>query len=188
MFLFNQKQWGFSNLSVKVNADRAKEAVSFIQSVWSKNFPDHPFDYQYLDDHFKEVYQADSQVSRIVGALAILAIVISCLGLFGLASYSAERRTKEIGIRKVLGASVNGIVSLLSKDFLKLVLISNLIAWPLAWLSLYKWLQDFAYRVNISWWVFVLAGLASVLIAQLTVSFQAIKAAIVNPVKSLRTE
>jgi putative ABC transport system permease protein len=188
MFLFNQKHWGYNTLSVKVNSDKAKEAISFIQTVWRQNFPDHPFEFQYLDDHFTELYQADSQVSRIVGALAILAILISCLGLFGLASYSAERRTKEIGIRKVLGASVNGIVSLLSKDFLKLVLIANLIAWPLAWLSLHKWLQDFAYRVNISWWVFVIAGITSILIAQLTVSFQAIKAAIVNPVKSLRSE
>jgi putative ABC transport system permease protein len=188
MFLFNQKEWGFNTLSVKVNADKGKEAVAFIRSVWHENFPDHPFEYQFLDDHFAEVYRADSQVGRIVGALAVLAIIISCLGLFGLASYSAERRTKEIGIRKVLGATVNGIVSLLSKDFLKLVLISNLIAWPLAWLTLHKWLQDFAYRVNISWWVFIIAGLASLLIAQLTVSFQAIRAAIMNPVKSLRTE
>lgn len=190
MFMFNQKEWGFSNLSVKINSDKSKEAVAFIQSVWHQDFPEHPFEYQYLDDHFKEVYQADSQVSKIVGALAILAIIISCLGLFGLASYSAERRTKEIGIRKVLGATVNGIVSLLSKDFLKLVLIANLIAWPLAGLSLYKWLQDFAYRVNIysSWWVFAFAGIASLLIALFTVSFQAIKAAIVNPVKSLRSE
>ena len=188
MFMFNQKNWGFNTVSVKINPDKSKEAVAFIQSVWQKNFPDHPFEYQFLDDHFKELYQADTQVSKIVGVLAILAIIISCLGLFGLASYAAERRTKEIGIRKVLGASVQNIVGLLSKNFLKLVLIANLIAWPLAWLALNKWLSDFAYRVNISWWVFLIAGLAALLIALLTVSFQAIKAAILNPVKSLRTE
>src|SRR6266542_3589295 len=135
MFMFNQKDWGFSNMSVKINGSKASDALAFIQSVWQKNFPDHPFEYQFLDDHFAEVYRADTQVSSIVGILAGLAIIISCLGLFGLASYSAERRVKEVGIRKVLGASVQNIVAMLSKDFLKYVLIAALIAWPLAWFS-----------------------------------------------------
>ena len=117
MFMFNQKDWGFSNMSVKINGSKAKDAITFIQSVWQKNFPDHPFEYQFLDEHFADVYRADSQVSSIVGILAVLAIIISCLGLFGLASYSAERRIKEVGIRKVLGASVQNIVTMLSKDF-----------------------------------------------------------------------
>jgi putative ABC transport system permease protein len=114
--------------------------------------------------------------------------MISCLGLFGLASYSAEKRIKEVGIRKVLGASVQNIVGILSTHFVKLVLIANLIAWPIAWFALHRWLQDYAYRINISWWVFVMAGSLAMLIAVVTVSFQAIKAAIANPVKSLRTE
>jgi putative ABC transport system permease protein len=117
-----------------------------------------------------------------------LAIIISCLGLFGLASYSAERRIKEIGIRKVLGATVQNVVSMLSRDFVKLVLIANLIAWPIAWYVLDNWLSDFAYRIDITWWVFLLAGIAALLIALLTVSFQAIRAALANPVKSLRAE
>ncbi len=188
MFLYNQKDWGFSNMSVKINGSKSKEALAVIQSVWEKNLPGEPFEYQFLDDHFAEIYRADAQVSKIVGVLAGFAIFISCLGLFGLASYSAERRVKEIGIRKVLGSSIQGIVSLLSKDFLKLVLIANLIAWPLAWIAIFKWLQDFAYRIPISWWVFVATGMIALLIALITVSFQAIKAAVANPVKSLRTE
>ena len=188
MFMFNQKTWGFSTVSVKINGQRAAEAISFIASTWKDMFPDHPFEYQFLDDHFKEMYQADDQVSKIVGVLAALAIIISCLGLFGLASYSAEKRVKEIGIRKVMGASVQDLVALLSKHFLMLVLLANLIAWPLVYLALYRVFQDYAYHVPISLWVFGLAGLASVTIALATVSIQAIKAAVSNPIKSLRTE
>lgn len=188
MFLFNQKEWGFSTMSVKIAGGRSKEALAFIQSTWSRIFPDRPLSYQFLDDHFTEVYQADSQVSRMVGILAMLAILISCLGLFGLASYSAERRVKEIGIRKVMGASVQHIVGLLSRHFIKLVLIAILIAWPLAWWGLHRWLQDYAYRIDISWWVFVLAGVIALLIALMTVSILAVKAAMANPVESLRVE
>lgn len=188
MFLFNTTNWGFSNMSVKINGNKAKEALAFIQSVWQKNCPGTPFEYQFLDEHFEDVYRADTQVSSIVGILAGLAIVISCLGLFGLASYSAERRLKEVGIRKVLGASVQNIAGMLSKDFLRYVLIAALIAVPLAWFSVYKWLEDYAYRIEISWWVFVVAILIATMIALITVSFQAIKAALANPVKSLRTE
>jgi len=188
MFIYNQKDWGFSTMSVKINGGKAAQALTFIQSVWQKNNPDHPFEYQFLDDHFGEVYRADSQVSSIVGILAGLAIVISCLGLFGLASYSAEKRVKEVGIRKVLGASVQNIVGMLSKDFLKYVLIAACIALPLSWFSVHKWLQDYAYRITISWLIFLLAVLVAMLIAFITISFQAIRAAVANPVKSLRTE
>ncbi|MBS1916743.1 MAG: ABC transporter permease [Bacteroidetes bacterium] len=188
MFIYNQKDWGYSNLSAKINSGKTKEALEFIQSVWNKNCPDHPFEYQFLDEHFADVYRADTQVSSVVAVLATLAIVISCLGLFGLASHSAERRIKEVGIRKVLGASVQNITTILSKDFLKYVLFATLIAWPLAWFAVHKWLQDYAYRVEISWWVFVVAGLMACIIAIVTISFQAIKAAIANPVKSLRSE
>jgi putative ABC transport system permease protein len=188
MFLFSQKNWGFSTLSVKINGGKDKEALEYIQATWHKIFPDRPLSYQFLDDHFTEVYRADAQVSRMVGILAVLAILISCLGLFGLASYSAERRVKEIGIRKVMGASVQHIVGLLSRHFIKLVLIANLMAWPLAWFVLNRWLQDYAYRVAISWWVFVLAGVIALLIALVTVSMLAMKAAVSNPVTSLRSE
>jgi len=188
LFMLSYKGDGFSTMSVKVNPGRISEAISFIKSTWRNVEPDIPFEYQFLDDHFNEVYQVDDQVSKIVGILAGLIIVISCLGLFGLASYSAEKRIKEIGIRKVLGATVQNITLLLSKNFLRLVLLANLIAWPIAWFVMHRWLQDFAYRITIQWWIFALAGIVSILIAFFTVSFQSIKAAVTNPVKSLRSE
>jgi putative ABC transport system permease protein len=188
MFLFNQKDWGYSTVSVKINGDKAKESIAFIQSTWKTIFPEHPFEYQFLDDHFKEVYRTDAQITQMVGILAALAILISCLGLFGLASYSAERRIKEIGVRKVLGASISNIVNLLSRHFIKLVLIANLIAWPIAWITVNRWMQDYAYRLPMSWWVFLLAGIVALVIALVTVSLLAAKAAMANPVESLRTE
>lgn len=188
MFLFNQKEWGFRYLSVKINGSKTADALAFIKSVWTNNFPDRPFEYQFLDEHFAEIYKTDTQVSKIVGILAGLAIVISCLGLFGLSSYSAEKRVKEIGVRKVLGASVQNIVLLLSGHFVKLVLIANLIAWPMAWFVMHKWLEGFAYRIDININVFVLTAALSIFIALITISFQSIKAAIANPVKSLRSE
>ncbi|HEY4324909.1 MAG TPA: ABC transporter permease [Mucilaginibacter sp.] len=188
MFLVCARHWGFRNISVKINGNNTSAAIAFIKSKWDSIYPDYPFEYQFLDDHFNEVYKADDQVSQIVGILAGLAIFISCLGLFGLASHAAEKRIKEIGVRKVLGASVQNITLLLSGSFLKLVLIANLIAWPIAWFTMHKWLQDFAYRINIQWWIFAVAGIISILIAFFTVSFQSIKAAMANPVKSLRSE
>ncbi len=188
LFLGNQTMWGFSTLSVKINGRQSSQAIAFIQSTWKKVFPEYPFKYQFLDDHFKEIYRTDAQISQLVAILSGLAILISCLGLFGLASFSAERRTKEIGIRKILGASVKDVVFLLSKHFIGLVLMANLIAWPLAWLALHRWIQGYAYRVAISWWVFVLAGMAALLIALATVSFHAVNAALSNPVKTLRAE
>ncbi|MGA0560341.1 FtsX-like permease family protein [Larkinella sp. VNQ87] len=186
--IFDQKDWGYSEMSVRINGKNTKAAIAYVQGVWNKLAPGQTFEYTFLDEHFGELYRADGQVSEIVGILASLAILISCLGLFGLASFSAERRVKEIGIRKVLGASVTGIIALLSRDFLKLVLFAILIASPVAWYAIHRWLQDFAYRIDIDWWVFVLAGLLAILIALLTVSFQSIKAAFMNPVKSLRSE
>lgn len=188
MFMFNQTDWGYGNMSVKINGSKPKESIAFIQSVWQKNCPEIPFEYQFLDEHFEEIYRSDSQISTIVGSLAALAIIISCLGLFGLASYSAEKRTKEVGIRKVLGASLQNIVLMLSKDFLKYVLIAAAIAWPLSWLAVHRWLQDYAYRIDISWWIFLSAVAVAMSIALVTIIFQAIKAAVSNPVKSLRTE
>ena len=188
MFLVSARHWGFRDVSVKINGGNTTAAISFIKSKWDSVYPDYPFEYQFLDDHFNEVYKADNQVSQIVGILAGLAIFISCLGLFGLASHSAEKRVKEIGVRKVLGASVQSITLLLSKSFLTLVLIANLIAWPIAWYAVHRWLQGYAFHINIQWWIFALAGIASILIAFCTVSFQSIKAAVANPVESLRSE
>jgi len=187
LFLFNFDSY-FSTASVKIRGGRTDEAITAIRSTWKNLFPDHPLEYQFLDDHFAEVYRADTQVSRIVSVLAGLAIFISCLGLFGLASYAAEKRVKEIGIRKVMGASVNSIVALLSRHFIRLVLLANLLAWPLAWLAMRRWLQDYAYRVSLSGWVFLVAGVAALGIALVTVSILAVRAAMNNPVQSLRSE
>lgn len=186
--LFNQKDWGYNEMSIKIKGTNAAQAIAAMGDIWKKQVPERAFKYSFLDEHFAELYRSDGQVSKIVGVLAGLAIFISCLGLFGLASFSAERRVKEIGVRKVMGASVGGIVALLSRDFMKLVVISILIATPLAWLLVRSWLQDFAYRIDVEWWIFVVAALLAIVIAQLTVSFQSIKAALMNPVKSLRSE
>ena len=153
-----------------------------------KHLPAYPFEYTFVDDAFNARFKDEQLVGELSRIFAILAILISCLGLFGLAAYTAEQRKKEIGVRKVLGASVSGIVKLLSKDFLKLVAISILIAIPIAWYFMQDWLQDYAYRIEISWWVFVIAGIVAIMIAMVTVSFQAIKAAIANPADSLKTE
>jgi len=188
MCLMSQTQWGYRDVSVKINGGNTQAALALIKSKWDSINPDYPFEYQFLDDHFNEVYKADNQVSQIVGILAVLTIIISCLGLFGLASYSAEKRVKEIGVRKVLGASVQNIVLLLAQNFIKLVLIAIPIAWACAWWGVNQWLQGYAYRIDIQWWVFVIAGGGAILIAFATVSFQSIKAAVANPVKSLRSE
>ena len=152
------------------------------------DMPSTPFEYMFLDQEVQKQYEAEITMSQIINSFTLMAILISCLGLFGLAAFSAEQRHKEIGIRKVLGASVTGIVGLLSKDFLQLVVLSFLIATPIAWYAMHKWLQAFVYRIPLSWWMFALSGLIAVFIALFTVSFQAIKAALANPVKSLKTE
>lgn len=162
--------------------------LQIIQNTWRNLNPTEPFEYSFLDEDFQKNYEAENHLAAIVGYFTAIAILISCLGLFGLATFSAEQRTKEIGVRKVLGASVTSIVALLSKDFLKLVAVAILIASPIAWWAMHRWLQNFAYRVNISWLVFAITTLAALLIALFTISFQAIRAAIANPVKSLRTE
>ena len=141
-----------------------------------------------MDADFDSLYRTEQRISSLSVIFTSLAIIIACLGLFGLAAYAAEQRTKEIGIRKVLGASMSGIVGMLSRDFIKLVIIAIVIASPLAWYAMNYWLQDFAYRINIQWWIIALAGTAAILIAFVTISFQSIKAALTNPVKSLRSE
>jgi putative ABC transport system permease protein len=186
-FFLNNRPF-FNYLIVHANTPDIKSLLSGIESSWNKLNPNEPFEYSFLDDDFQKNYEAENRLSAIVGYFTIIAILISCLGLFGLATFSAEQRTKEIGVRKVLGASVGSIVTLLSKDFLKLVLIAIVIASPIAWWAMTKWLQDFAYRTNVGAMVFVITASIAVCIALLTISFQAIKAAIANPVKSLRTE
>jgi putative ABC transport system permease protein len=153
-----------------------------------KDNPAYPFEYKFVDDQFNQMFLSEMLMSKLSRVFAALAIIISCLGLFGLAAYTAERRTKEIGIRKVLGASAIGLAGLLSKDFLRLVFFSCIIAFPVAWWIMHNWLQDYEYRINITWWIFFAAGFLAILIALITVSFQAIKAAMANPVKSLRSE
>lgn len=179
---------GSDLVSVKVEAANVQATLAAIENKWKAMIPDRPFSYYFLDEFFERQYRSEVRFGNLFLNFAILAILISCLGLLGLASYSTTQRTREIGIRKVMGASVPGIVNLLSKEFLKLVLIAFLIASPLTWFFMYKWLQDFAYRTDLSWVVFVLAGITAAMIALLTISFQAIKAALANPVKSLRTE
>ncbi len=153
-----------------------------------KDNPAYPFNYSFVDDQFDSLFRSEALVANLSRIFAGLAIVISCLGLFGLSAYTTERRTKEIGIRKVLGASVSGITALLSKDFLKLVFLSNLVAIPLAWWVMDHWLRNYAYRISISAWVFIAAGMAAILIALLTISVQSVKAALSNPVSSLRAD
>jgi putative ABC transport system permease protein len=173
---------------VRVKAGDPSEILKDLSTTWKTIVPDLPFKYSFLDEDLNRFYKSENRWSNIVGWAGGVSIFLACLGLLGLASLAATNRTKEIGIRKVLGASVTGIVRLISGDFLKLVFVAFLIASPLAWYFMNKWLQDFAYRIHISAWLFVAVGLAGLLIALLTVGWQAMKAAVANPVKSLRTE
>jgi putative ABC transport system permease protein len=165
-----------------------QQALAKIETVMHKNNPAYPFTYQFVDDQFNQMFLSEMLVSKLSKVFSTLAIIISCLGLFGLAAYTAQRRIKEIGIRKVLGASVAGITTLLSKEFLQLIGVACFIAFPVAWWMMHNWLQNYQYRIEISWWIFLIAGLLAIAIALITISFQSIKAAIANPVKSLRTE
>jgi putative ABC transport system permease protein len=159
-----------------------------IKSVCKKFAPAYPFEYKFIDEDFAAMYKTDEQKSDIFKYGAFFAIIIACLGLFGFASFTIEKRTKEIGIRKTLGASTSGITVLLTKEFVKWVFIANVIAWPVAYLFLNNWLLDYAYRISIQWWVFAISGIVTVSIALLTVGYQAIRSATVNPVESLRSE
>jgi len=178
----------YNYMIVHAKAGDINNILASVKNSWHNLNPSEPFEYNFLDEDFQKNYDAENRLSAIVGYFTAIAILISCLGLLGLAIFSAEQRTKEIGVRKVLGASVSSIVALLSKDFLKLVAFAVLIASPLAWFAMNKWLQSFAYRIHINWTVFAITALAALLIALITISFQAIKAAIANPVKSLRSE
>jgi putative ABC transport system permease protein len=186
LFLFNR--WRPPYLAVRLHPGNVSEGIAAIRGVWKEFAPNVPFEYSFLDQDYQKLYESEQRVSQAFTTFSVLAILIACLGLFGLASFMAEQRTKEIGVRKVLGATVSSIVGLLSKDFIKLVLAAFIVATPLAYFAMNQWLQDFAYRIDIGWWVFALAGGMALLIALLTVSTQAIKAALANPVEALRYE
>jgi predicted permease len=188
LLLYNRPS-GTSILSIRFKSGvNIQDALAKAGAIVKADYPGYSFEYQFIDSDFDQLFKTETLTGTLAGVFASLAIFISCLGLFGLAAYTAERRIKEIGIRKVLGASVSGLAGLLSKDFLKLVAISCLVAFPVAWLALNNWLQSYQYRIGIHWWIFALAGILAMLIALATVSFQAIKAALMNPVKSLRSE
>jgi putative ABC transport system permease protein len=178
----------YSRLSVKLAGTNLTAAVLHVEQTWKKYLPEVPFQYTYLDENFGQLYESELKQGTIFTIFACIAIFIACLGLFGLSAFTITQRIKEIGIRKVLGASIGSIVTLLSGDFLKLVLVAAVIAFPAAYYGMYQWLQDFAYRITIPLWLFVAAGILSAFIAFVTIGFQAIKAAVSNPVKALRTE
>jgi putative ABC transport system permease protein len=175
-------------MAVRVRQNEVSSAIAFLQETWRNFVPDRPLVHFFLDEDLDKLYQAENRLGQVFRSFAMFASVIACLGLFGLAAFTSEQRTKEIGIRKVLGATEHGILLLFSRDFIKLVLLANLVAWPIAYFVMSRWLDDFAYRIDLSWTVFITAGTIALLIAILTVSYQAIKAAVANPVESLRYE
>jgi len=179
---------GFGYISIRVRPRNVSGTMDFLRKKWKEFVSSGTFDYAFLDKSFDSQCKEEERLSTIFSYFTLFAIFIACLGLFGLASFTAEQRTKEIGIRKVLGASVHGIVILLSKEFTKWVLVANIVAWPVAYYVMNKWLQYFAYRINVGVWIFILAGALALIIALLTVSYQAIKSALANPVEALRYE
>ncbi|MFT4203128.1 MAG: ABC transporter permease [Chitinophagaceae bacterium] len=176
------------SISVRIDTKNISPAINSIQNKWSSMVPTQPFNYTFMDTDFANIYHAEQQTGKLFVAFAALAIFVACLGLYGLVTFAAEQRTKEIGVRKVLGASVGSIVTLLSKEFAKLIVIAMLIAFPVAWWAMHRWLQTFAYRTSLQWYIFLSAGVLAIVIALVTISYQAVKAARANPVKSLRTE
>ena len=184
-FLTNRR---VDNFTIKLSTDNLKGSLAHLENTWKKFSPERPFEYNFLDATYAGLYQAETRFQKVFISLVILGIVIACLGLFGLSTFAAQQRVKEIGIRKVLGASVSNVVGLLSKDFLKLVIAALILAVPIAWYFMNKWLEDFAYRIHIQWWIFIVAAIIAIAIAFITISFQAVKSGIANPIKSLRTE
>lgn len=178
----------YAQAGIRVSSQNPTQTLQEIRQTWQELYPNEVFEYEFLNDQVARFYETETLTARLINVFTAIAILICCLGLYGLVSHAVVQRTKEIGIRKVLGASVASIVTLLSKDFVKLVLIALVLAVPLGWYVMSRWLQDFAYKIDMAWWLFALAGLLAVLIALLTVSFQSVKAALMNPVKSLRSE
>ena len=178
----------FREFTLNINSVHIPETLNAVEATWKEFVPNYPFEYHFLDEYIDKLYKDEARIAEIISFFAIIAIVIGCLGLFGLSAFSAEQRTKEIGIRKVLGASASSVVMMLTKEFSKLVLISNLIAWPIAYYLMNNWLNDFAYRINIGIWIFIISGCLGLGVALLTVSYQAVKAAVANPIESLKYE
>lgn len=175
-------------LSVKVKGEDLQKTIAEVEQTWKVLAPHRPFIYSFLDEDFNKQYESDFRFRKIFTTFSVLAIMIACLGLLGLATYTAEQRTKEIGRRKVMGADVSSIVKLLSMDFIKLVLVAIVVATLVSWFAMNKWLEGFAYKAPIHWWVFLIAGSLAVVVALVTISFQSIKAALMNPVNSLKSE
>jgi putative ABC transport system permease protein len=186
LVLFTES-WG-RNLLVKLSGNNIPQTISYLESKWKALIPYRPFEYHFLDEDYNRLYSAELRLGEVMNLFAAIAIILACTGLFGLSSYAVQQRVKEIGVRKVLGASVLGITALLSTDFLKLVMVSFIVAAPVAWFALSKWLQGYSYRINMQWWVFAAAGLLLLLIAVITVSLRTVKAAMTNPVRALRSE
>jgi ABC-type antimicrobial peptide transport system permease subunit len=178
----------FGVFLIRTKPGQTKQALESLASLYKDVNPDYPFSYQFVDEEYKKLYSSELIISQLSIIFAAVAIVISCLGLLGLVMFSAEQRIKELGVRKVLGASVNQLVALFAQDFLKLILIAFVIASPLAWFAMNKWMRSFAYKTEISWWIFALAGSVSLIIAFVIMSYEAFKAALTNPVRSLRSE
>jgi len=187
MGIFIDPDW-YNYIAIKIKPKNIPAALAKIEDIYHKFSPQFPFEFRFLDDYFDELYRSEQRLGILFSYFSALAIIISCLGLFGLATYSAEQRTKEIGIRKVLGASVPCIINLLSKEFILLVGLANLIAWPIAYYAMSKWLQDFAYHISIEWWVFLITGAGTLIITLLTVGFKAAGAARADPVETLKYE
>ncbi|HAK79182.1 MAG TPA: macrolide ABC transporter permease, partial [Runella sp.] len=181
----------FYQAGIKLSSDKLETmqaALAHIEKAWKATYPNHVFEYKFLDETLSQAYDAETRTAKLIGVSTFLAVLIACFGLFGLATFTAEQRTKEIGVRKVLGASVLSVWRLLSKEFVYLVLIAFVIATPVAYYFLQDWLTKYEFRTELSWWIFALAGVGALTVTLLTVSYQAIKAALLNPVKSLRTE
>ncbi|HTK17879.1 MAG TPA: FtsX-like permease family protein, partial [Mucilaginibacter sp.] len=178
----------FGVIIAKVKPGQTRQALESLAAVYKDINPDYPFTYQFIDQEYQKMYSSELVISDLSVIFAVVAIGISCLGLLGLVIFSAEQRVKEFGVRKVLGASLSQLMGLFAADFLKLIIIAFVIAAPLGWFAMHSWLQDFAYRIDLSWWIFILAGISSVMIALFTLSYEAFKAAVANPVKSLRSE
>jgi len=181
-------QYSLSTITVKIDKGKTSQTMAYLQKVWKEVFPDYPLEYQFYDEWFNQMYMKDEKFANAISMFGTFAVIISCLGILGLAIFSSERRAKEIGIRKVHGASINDVIILINIDFVKWLLCAFILACPIGFYAINKWLQDFAYRIEITWWMFALSGGIALVIALATVSFQSIKAATANPVESLRYE
>jgi putative ABC transport system permease protein len=175
-------------INIRISNKDVSQTIQYVGNVWNEISPDTPFEFKFLDQTYDKLYKSDEQFSSIIDSFSVVAIILACMGLFGLISHNMNRRIKEIGIRKILGATVNSIVFIMIRDLLKWVVLANVVAWPLAWFIMNKWLQNFAYRIEISLWIFVLSGGIALILAMATVSLQAIKAAVADPIKSIRYE